>query len=124
MSGESLRHATATELRAAFQSGAATSRAVTDERDDFARDGAELFLDRENVRQHLAGMFFVRERIDDGNAREFGEFLEQTIRLRPLLVARVGPDEQGALHHLWLFLNLKHPKEWDIASVAAPPQGG
>ena len=31
MSGESLRRATATELRAAFQSGAATSRAVTDE---------------------------------------------------------------------------------------------
>ena len=31
MSGESLRRATAAELRIAFQSGAATSRAVTDE---------------------------------------------------------------------------------------------
>ena len=31
MSGERLRRATAAELRAAFQSGAATSRAVTDE---------------------------------------------------------------------------------------------
>ena len=31
MSGEGLRRATATELRAAFRSGEATSRAVTDE---------------------------------------------------------------------------------------------
>jgi hypothetical protein len=67
---------------------------------------------------------FAADDRDAEGVDEFREFLEQAVRLGALLVARVGPDEQGALHHLWLFLNLKHPKKRDIASVAAPPQGG
>jgi hypothetical protein len=59
------------------------------------------------------------ERVD-----EFRKFLEKAIRLGALLIARVSTDEQGTLHHLWLFLDLKHPKKREIASVAAPPQGG
>ena len=62
---------------------------------------------------------------DDRDAEcvdEFGKFLEQTVRFRSLFVARVGPNKQGALDHLWLFLDFKHPEARKIASAAEPPQ--
>jgi hypothetical protein len=59
------------------------------------------------------------ERVD-----EFRKFIKQAVRLGALFITSEGPDEQGALDHLWLFLDLKHPKPRDIASVAASPQGG
>ena len=59
------------------------------------------------------------ERVD-----ELGEFIQQTVRLRVLFVARVGPDEQGALDHFRLFLDLKHPEARETATRAGRPQGG
>ena len=51
-------------------------RAVADERDDLALNAPAFFLERENVRQDLAGMLFVSQRIDRRQAGELGELLD------------------------------------------------
>ena len=47
--------------------------AVADERDHFAGNRAELFLERKNIGENLAGMLVIGERVD---GRDFGVFGE------------------------------------------------
>ena len=108
--------------------------------------GGEFVVENDHIRSELLGagsdllglagahqkprmVFAVVDQFatDDRDAErvdEFRKFIKQAVRLGALFITSEGPDEQGALDHLWLFLDLKHPKPRKIASVAAPPQGG
>src|SRR5205814_9213506 len=46
-------------------------------------DASAFFLDRKNVRQDLAGMLVVRERVDRRHAGELRELLDVPLRERP-----------------------------------------
>ena len=58
------------------------ARAVADERDGFAFDRAALLLKRENVRENLARMLVVGQRVDGRDAGKFRELLHVALRER------------------------------------------
>ena len=54
--------------------------AVADVREFQAAQSAEALLEREEIGQRLAGMIFVRERVDHGNIRVGSEFFKSFLR--------------------------------------------
>ena len=56
------------------------ARAVADEGNDLAGDGAALFLIRENIGDDLAGMLGIGQRVDGGNVGVLGEILYIALR--------------------------------------------
>ena len=57
--------------------------AIAHERDDDALEPAEALLDREQVRERLAGMLAKREPVDDRHARLGRELHGHLVRTRP-----------------------------------------
>jgi len=64
--------------------------AIADERDGFARNRPPLFLECENVRENLARMLVVRQRVDGRDAGKLGEFLDVALR--------EGADDRAVNH--------------------------
>jgi hypothetical protein len=80
-----------TEASSSEEPGAGdVATAIADEGDDAIADGAEFFLDREQIGEDLAGMFLIGEGIDGGDAGVVGEGLD--------IFLREGSDD-GAMDH-------------------------
>ena len=52
------------------------ARTIADKRDDLLFKSAEPLLDRLQIREDLARMLVVSQRVDGGDAGKFGEFLD------------------------------------------------